>query len=60
MYALPLESPPLLVVSDRQTVEVHTHFTGTPSERHVFRLEDMTRPEAQQRLRALWLAPESY
>ena len=60
MYALPLESPPLLVVSDRQTVEVHTHFTGTPSERHVFRLEDMTRPEVQQRLRALWLAPESY
>jgi hypothetical protein len=60
MYALPLESPPLLVVSDRQTIEVHTHFTGTPSERHVFRLEDMTRPEVQQRLRALWLAPESY
>lgn len=60
MYALPLENPPLLVVSDRQTVEVHTHFTGTPSERHVFRLEDFARPEVQQRLRALWLAPESY
>jgi len=60
MYALPLESPPLLVVSDRQTIEVHTHFTGTPSERHVFRLEDLTRPDVQQRLRALWLAPESY
>ena len=60
MYALPLESPPLLVVSDRQVIEVHTHFTGTPSERHVFRLEDLTRPDVQQRLRALWLAPESY
>ena len=32
MYALPLENPPLLVVSDRQRIEVHTHFTGTPSE----------------------------
>ncbi len=60
MYALPLENPPLLVVSDRQRIEVHTHFTGTPSERHVFQLEEITRPEVQQRLRALWLAPDDY
>jgi hypothetical protein len=60
MYALPLESPPLLVVSDRLRIEVHTHFTGTPSERHVFALEDISRPEVQQRLRALWEAPESF
>jgi hypothetical protein len=52
MYALPLENPPLLVVSDRQHIEVHTHFTGTPSERHRFALEDIWRPEVQQRLRA--------
>lgn len=32
MCALPLENPPLPVVSDRQRIEVHTHFTGTPSE----------------------------
>ncbi|MDP1649746.1 MAG: hypothetical protein Q8M01_16310 [Rubrivivax sp.] len=60
MYALPLESPPLLVVSDRARIEVHTHFTGTPSERHSFALEDITRPDVQQRLRALWLEPEQY
>jgi hypothetical protein len=60
MYALPLESPPLLVVSDRQRIEVHTHFTGTPSERHVFALEDMARPEVQESLRALWTAPDRY
>ncbi len=60
MYALPLESPPLLVVSDRLRIEVHTHFTGTPSERHVFALEDITRPDVQQRLRALWTAPDQY
>jgi|CXWL01.1.fsa_nt_gi SAM-dependent methyltransferase len=60
MYALPLESPPLLVVSDRLRIEVHTHFTGTPSERHVFLLEEITRPDMQQRLRALWQAPEQY
>ena len=60
MYALPLESPPLLVVSDRRHIEVHTHFTGTPSERHVFLLEEMVRPDVQQRLRWLWTDPERY
>ncbi len=60
MYALPLESPPLLVVSDRQRIEVHTHFTGTPSERHVFALEDLAQHDVRQRLRALWLAPEAF
>jgi type II restriction/modification system DNA methylase subunit YeeA len=60
MYALPLENPPLLVVSDRLRIEIHTHFTGTPSERHVFALEDLTRPEVQQRLRAIWLEPEAF
>ncbi|HOM11959.1 MAG TPA: hypothetical protein PLB41_01410 [Rubrivivax sp.] len=60
MYALPLENPPLLVASDRLRIEVHTHFTGTPSEKHVFMLEDMARPEVQQRLRTLWTAPDAW
>lgn len=60
MYALPLENPPLLVVSDRLRIEVHTHFTGTPSECHRFALADITRPEVQQRLRALWQDPDQY
>jgi len=58
MYALPLENPPLLVVSDRQRIEIHTHFTGTPSERHVVMLEDLARPDVQALLRALWTDPE--
>jgi methylase of polypeptide subunit release factors len=60
MYALPLESPPLLVVSDRLRIEVHTHFTGTPSERHVIALDEMARPEVQQRLRTLWTEPDAW
>ena len=44
MYALPLENPPLLVVSDRLVIEVHTHFNGHPSEKHAFALEEVTRP----------------
>ena len=60
MYALPLENPPLLVVSDRLRIEIHTHFTGTPSEKHVVALDEMGRPEVQQRLRALWTDPEAF
>src|SRR5574337_165108 len=60
LYALPLESPPLLVVSDRLRIEVHTHFTGTPSECHVFALDDLAQPEARARLRALWTDPEAF
>ena len=60
MYALPLENPPLLVVSDRQRIEVHTHFTGTPSEKHVFLLEETARPDVQERLRHIWQAPDRY
>lgn len=60
MYALPLESPPLLVVSDRLHIQVHTHFTGTPSEKHVFELLDLRRPEVQERLRWLWTAPDRF
>jgi len=60
MYALPLHNPPLLVVSDRLRIEVHTHFTGTPSECHAFALDDLARPEVQQRLRQLWQDPNSF
>lgn len=60
MYALPLENPPLLVVSDRLVIEVHTHFTGTPSERHRYRLEAVADPTVQHALRALWQDPERF
>jgi hypothetical protein len=60
MYALPLENPPLLVVSDRLRVEVHTHFTGTPSECHAFALADLVQTEVLARLRSIWLEPERF
>jgi hypothetical protein len=60
MYALPLHSPPLLIVSDRLRIEVHTHFTGTPSEKHVFLLNEMGRPDVQQGLRSIWTHPDDW
>lgn len=59
-YTLPLENPPLLVVSDMQRIEIHTHFTGTPSECHAFELEYLAKPEVLQKLRSLWQSPDSF
>jgi hypothetical protein len=59
-YALALDNPPLLVVSDRNRIEIHTHFTGTPSEVHTITLEDMGQPQNLQKLRWLFDAPENF
>ena len=59
-YALALDNPPLLVVSNRALTEIHTHFTGTPSEVHTLRLEDIGTPENQQKLRWLFTDPERF
>lgn len=59
-YALALDNPPLLVVSDRRCIEIHTHFTGTPSEIHSIPLEAIGQPENLQKLRWLFDAPERF
>jgi len=59
-YALALDNPPLLVVSNRDITQIHTHFTGTPSETHTLRLEDIGTPENQQKLRWLFTDPEKF
>lgn len=59
-YALALDNPPLLVVSDRRRIEIHTHFTGTPSEIHTILLEDVGQSENLQKLRWLFEAPENF
>jgi very-short-patch-repair endonuclease len=60
LYTLALDNPPLLVVSDRKRIEIHTHFTGTPSEVHTILLDDIGRPESLQKLRWLFDAPERF
>lgn len=59
-YALALDNPPLLVVSNRDITQIHTHFTGTPSETHTIRLEDIGTTENQQKLRWLFTDPEKF
>ena len=59
-YALALDNPPLLVVSDRHLIQIHTHFTGAPSEVHTIRIEDIGTPENRQKLQWLFESPERF
>lgn len=57
-YALELENPPLLVVSDRERIEIHTAFTGYPDEPRLILLQDIVQPENLQTLRWVFTDPE--
>lgn len=59
-YALALDNPPLLVVSNRDVTQIHTHFTGRPSETHTIRLEDIGTPENLRKLRWLFDDPDKF
>ncbi|MCM2357854.1 MAG: N-6 DNA methylase [Geobacteraceae bacterium] len=57
-YALQLENPPLLVVSDRERIIIHTAFTGYPDEPREIRIEELTDPGKLQMLRWVFTDPE--
>jgi len=56
-YALPLENPPLLIVSDRLKTEIHTHFTGHPSQVTTLLIEDFRDPQVLDKIRAIFIDP---
>lgn len=57
-YREALESPPLLVVSDIERIEVHTNFTNTAPAVQTVTLDDLTSPESIRLLRAVFFDPE--
>jgi hypothetical protein len=59
-YAIALENPPLLVVSDMETIVIHTSFTNTVQEIHTIALEDIGTPENQQKLNWLFSEPDRF
>ncbi|WP_180126631.1 class I SAM-dependent DNA methyltransferase [Rhodoferax sp. BLA1] len=59
-YSLALSNPPILVVSDRLTIRIHTQFTGHPSQTHSVSLYELDQPDKQALLRRIWTAPESF
>ncbi|MBI5660089.1 MAG: class I SAM-dependent DNA methyltransferase [Nitrosomonadales bacterium] len=59
-YALALDNPPLLVVCDTSTIEIHTHFTNAPSEVHTIALEEIGEPANLEKLRWLFTDPDKF
>lgn len=59
-YAIALENPPLLVVSDMETIIIHTNFTNTVEEIHILTLEDLERPQGLEKLHWLLTEPERF
>lgn len=57
-YAVALENPPLLVVSDMDRIIVHTNWTNTVSERHEIALDDLVNPEKRELLRWVFQDPD--
>ena len=57
-YAVALENPPLLVVSDMETLIIHTNFTNTVHEQHTLTLEDLEREENRRLLRWVFTDPD--
>ena len=58
--SLALENPPILVVSDRLSIRIHTQFTGHPSQTHTVTMAEMDQPDKLALLRRIWTAPESF
>jgi type II restriction/modification system DNA methylase subunit YeeA len=58
-YALALENPPLLVVSDMDRIEIHTNFTNTVHETHVIPLSELGAEENLKKLKCLFNDPEA-
>ncbi|WP_290884429.1 DNA methyltransferase [Arenimonas sp.] len=56
-YALQLESPPLLVVCDRERIIIHTAFTGYPDEPKEIRIEELVDESKRQLLRWVFTEP---
>lgn len=57
-YAVALENPPLLVVSDMDRIIVHTNWTNTVSETHVVEITDLVDANKRDLLRYVFTDPE--
>lgn len=57
-YAIALENPPLLIVSDMDVIRVHTNWTNTVQNIHTIPLDDLTDASNRDLLRNAFLDPE--
>ena len=56
-YAIALENPPLLIVSDTKTIVVRTNWTNTVSETHTIELKDLVDAKLRDLLRSCFENP---
>ncbi len=59
-YRESLENPPLLVVSDIDTIAIHTNFTNTVKQVYRLTLDDLLTATGMQRLRDVFTQPEAF
>ena len=57
-YIPGLDNPPLLIVSDMETIRIHTCWTNTVSERHEIGLRDLEDVECRNKLKWAMTEPE--
>ena len=57
-YALALENPPLLIVSDMARFRIRTNWTNSVSETHEFTLDDLFDPATRDKLKWAMSEPE--
>ena len=57
-YALALDNPPLLIVSDMDQIHIHTNFTNTVHKTYKFKLEDLRDAGKRDQLRHAFTDPE--
>lgn len=57
-YALKLDTPPLLVVCDRERIIINTAFTGYPNEPREIRIEELLDPFKREVLKWVFTDPE--
>ena len=57
-YALALENPPLMIVSDMARFRIRTNWTNSVSETHEFALEDLTEAAVRDKLKWAMSDPE--
>ena len=58
LYALALENPPLLIVSDMQRFRIRTNWTNSVSKTYEFGLDDLTDAATRDRLKWAFSDPE--
>ncbi|HPF22633.1 MAG TPA: class I SAM-dependent DNA methyltransferase [Hyphomonas sp.] len=58
-YAVALENPPLLIVSDTKTIIIRTNWTNSVSETHTIAVTDLVDAKARETLKSCFLNPEA-